>query len=271
MSSKWDASATPHSVVLPLADEREVFGFRVDDLSTFVLELSLYPTFGSKVIGRAMVLPFAFMSASRDAPLIVALLDHQLKAIGEVAFRVQSIKPFKDAQLEIGGRVETYWKSTVMTQTTSLSQDHAHQFQPHRPLSVSTTSASLRSPQSAGQAKSNNKDPQQAQGGGGFVTSSSLAGDYIRLVVQITRDYKPVVYSHWKLPFEGLDLGVADVTAAQLNSLATRLGRDATQSLQGISESSSAATLKAKMDDVICELSMLLAVCAETSLEMMYK
>src|SRR4051794_14215639 len=39
MTSKSDITAVPHSVILPLADEREVFAFQVHDLNKFTLEL----------------------------------------------------------------------------------------------------------------------------------------------------------------------------------------------------------------------------------------
>jgi hypothetical protein len=132
MTSKTDITSVPHSVILPLADEREVFSFQVQDLARFTLELSLYPTFGSKVIGRAIVLPSMFTDIQNHQGLVVPLLDHHLKTIGEVAFEVSCIKPFQGAQLEIGGRVETYWKSKVTP--SAPSQDHAHQFQSHRAL-----------------------------------------------------------------------------------------------------------------------------------------
>lgn len=49
---------------------------------------------------------------------------------------------------------------------------------------------------------------------------SSLSGEYIHVVVQVTRDGVPVVCSLYKLPVEGLDLGVADLTVEQFLALA---------------------------------------------------
>ena len=209
MTSKSDISAVPHSVILPLADEREVFSFQVQSLSRFTLELSLYPTFGSKVIGRSIILPSTFLDIRYHKGLVAPLLDHQLKTIGEVAFEVACIQPFKGAQLEIGGRVETYWKSKVTP--SASAQDHAHQFQPHRPLSVSTSSPALRSPSVA---------PGQATRESALVTASSLSGEYIHVVVQVTKDHQTVAYPNWRLPIPGLDIGVSDVTLAQFISLA---------------------------------------------------
>lgn len=203
-------TAVPHSVILPLADEREVFSFQVQSLERFTLELSLYPTFGSKVIGRAVILPSTFLDIKHHKGFIAPLLDHHLKAIGEVALEISCIKPFEGAQLEIGGRVETYWKSKVAPSTQS--QDHAHQFQSHRPLSVLTSSPALRTPSAPASA------PKEAA----LVTASSLSGEYVHVVIQVTKDGIPVAYPDWRLPVQGLDIGVSDVTCAQIRQLSAQ-------------------------------------------------
>ncbi|WWC93120.1 uncharacterized protein L201_008087 [Kwoniella dendrophila CBS 6074] len=212
MTSKSDISAVPHSVILPLADEREVFSFQVQSLERFTLELSLYPTFGSKVIGRAIVLPATFNDVTYHKGIVAPLLDHNLKTIGEVAFEVSCIKPFEGAQLEIGGRVETYWKSKVTP--SQPTQDHAHQFQSHRPLSVSTSSPSLRPPGVTSGSTSNNNNESA------LVTASSLSGEYVHIVIQVTKDGMPVIYPKIKLPIENLDITVSDVTLEQFLNIA---------------------------------------------------
>ena len=207
MTSKSDITAVPHSVILPLADEREVFSFQVSDLTKFTLEFSLYPTFGSKVIGRAVILPSTFMDIRYHKGFIAPLLDTQLKTIGEVAFEVSCIRPFEKAQLEIGGRVETYWKSKVTPSTQS--QDHAHSFQ-HRPLTISTSSPAIRPSVTS---TSGAKEP-------ALVTASSLSGEYVDVVVQVTKDRIPVAFPEYTLPIPGLDIGVSNVTYDQFLSLA---------------------------------------------------
>jgi len=44
----------PHTVILPLEDDQEVFTFEAVSLETFILYFDVLPTFGSKVIGRAV-------------------------------------------------------------------------------------------------------------------------------------------------------------------------------------------------------------------------
>lgn len=57
------------------------------------------------------------------------------------------------------------------------------------------------------------------------VTLSSLSGNYVYAVVQVTRDLQPVLYSEQLLPESSYDLGVADVTLSQFDALANRLNR----------------------------------------------
>ncbi|BEI86688.1 hypothetical protein CcaverHIS002_0700340 [Cutaneotrichosporon cavernicola] len=212
MTSKSDTTINPHSVILPLADPREVFSFQVQSLEKFTLEVSLYPTFGSKVIGRALIHPSTFTNIQDHKGFTAFLVDHHLKTIGEVSFEVSCIQPFEGAQLEIGGRVETYWKSTVAPPNTA--QDHAHNVQSHRPIGVSSLPPSARPAVAA---------PTQVEPA--LVTASSLSGDYMRLQVQVTRDGVPVVYAGAKLPVPGLDVGVSNLTYAQFEALAEAHGR----------------------------------------------
>ena len=188
MTPKPDSVAIAHSVILPLTDEREVFAFQVDSFDNFSLEFDLFPTFGSKVIGKGVALPSTFNDLQSQGSYIVPLLDPHLKVIGDIPFEVNVVKPFKRAQLQIGGQFETYWKST-------------------------TTIA-------AGEPT-----PTQSGAGSSVVTASSLSGEHVRVVVQVTSDGVPVAYPQWKLPVEGFDVHVGEVTSAQFLALAERTGK----------------------------------------------
>lgn len=187
MTPKPDSVTIPHSVILPLSDEREVFPFQVDSFDNFSLEFDLFPTFGSKVIGKGVALPSTFADLQSQGSYLVPLLDPHLKVIGDIPFEVNVVKPFERAQLQIGGQFETYWKST-----TSVASGEAM----------------------ASQAP-----------GTSVVTASSLSGEHVRVVVQVTSDGVPVAYPQWKLPVDGFDVHVGEVTSAQFLSLAERSGR----------------------------------------------
>lgn len=256
MTSKPDVTSVPHSVILPLADEREVFGFQVaaESLPHFSLDFSLYPTFGSKLIGRAVLLASSLDNIKTHQHFVIPLMDHHLKIIGEVAFELSVVRPFVGVQLEIGGRVETYWKSTTVPSFSGFSQDHGRQFQPHRPLSVSTSSPLLTGapgppPPVLGGASDN-----------GLVTSTSLAGEYVNVIVQVTSDLVPVVYYDWALPVEGFQLGVADVKSADFAGLASRTGRTLQARTEMLDDQSSAADWFKAMESSMATLEQVMAV-----------
>ncbi|GAA6008997.1 hypothetical protein JCM10207_004059 [Rhodosporidiobolus poonsookiae] len=191
MTPKPDSSGTsiPHSVILPLADEREVFSFQVDTLADFSLEFDLFPTFGSKMIGKAVAVPSTFSELKAQGSYVVPIVDPHLKVIGEIPFEINIVKPFGRAQLQIGGQFETYWKSTATLQTATAGAGDAN---------PATSSV---------------------------VTASSLSGEHVRVVVQVTSDGHPVAWPLWALPVEGLDVHVGDVTLEQFRLLAKRLGK----------------------------------------------
>lgn len=126
-------------------------------------------------------------------------------------FEASVITPFKEATLEIGGAVETYWKSLALPYNPSVPQKASPRILP----TVRSTGSTYTSPSAQSVAAST----------GHTVTLSSVSGEYIHLVVQCSRDLQPVIYNEWKLPVNEYDLGVADVSFHQLQSLSYRLGR----------------------------------------------
>ena len=94
MTPKPDAGAIPHSIILPLQDEREVFPFQVDSFDSFSVEFDLFPTFGSKVIGKGVALASTFADLQSQGSYVVPLLDPHLKVIGDIPFEVNVVKPF---------------------------------------------------------------------------------------------------------------------------------------------------------------------------------
>ncbi|KAI0832509.1 cyclin-dependent protein kinase inhibitor [Trametes gibbosa] len=204
-------TSAPYSIPLPIRDQKIVFTFQVSAPDALSLEFSLYPNFGTKTIGRAIALPSLFQSIPNSQPFTLPILDPRLHIIGEVSFEVNIISPFNGVKLEIGGAVETYWKSLSMpvpSGSAKILPPRAPQF--GRPLGSAQTSPS---------------NPSLAMASGHSLTHSSVTGSYIYVTIQVTRDLHPVVFSDWQLPDIQYELGVSDVTLAQFQSLATRLGR----------------------------------------------
>ncbi|KAH9947260.1 cyclin-dependent protein kinase inhibitor [Amylocystis lapponica] len=214
MTATPAVTSAPYSIPLPLRDHKFVFMFQVPSASCLALEFSLHPNFGTKTIGRATALPTMFQNIQNSQPLVLPILDPHLHVIGEVAFEVNIITPFSGVTLEIGGAVETYWKS-LATPVPSVSARVTLPRSPHlgRPVGSTHTSPS---------------NPSLAVSGGHSLTHSSVTGSYVYITVQITRDLHAVAFADWLLPEDGYDLGVADITLTQFRALASRLGRTLT-------------------------------------------
>jgi CDK inhibitor PHO81 len=118
------------------------------------------------------------------------------------------VTPFAGVTLEVGGDVETYWKSMAMPIDRLISPPT----QPHQRSSAMT---SLQNSPSNRSITSSSGQP---------LTISSLKGNYIYLVVQVTKDLQPVIYADWLLPESRFDLYVSDVTLAQFEALARAQG-----------------------------------------------
>ncbi|KAI6004128.1 cyclin-dependent protein kinase inhibitor [Pisolithus albus] len=179
-------NAVPYTVSLPQKNVQDTFVFQTADLGALSLEFSIYPNFGTKTIGRAVAHPSIFQSPG-DRPIVLSVLDHRLHCIGEVTFSVTVTSPFQGVTLEVGGAVETYWKSLTLPQSGSPDSIHTS------PSIQSTTGSPIHA-----------------------VTLSSLS-------VQLTRDLHPVLYYDVLLPETSFDLRVADVTLSQFEALAKSL------------------------------------------------
>ena len=59
---------------------------------------------------------------------------------------------------------------------------------------------------------------------GALITGSSLAGEYIRLYVQLTSDMVPVLYPHWCVNVAGLEIPIASITAQEFHSIGLQRG-----------------------------------------------
>ncbi|KAF8761619.1 cyclin-dependent protein kinase inhibitor [Rhizoctonia solani] len=207
-TSNFSATDPSFNVVLPLSDDQDIFSLQVKGLQNLTLEFSVYPSFGSKAIGRAVALSHSFTELQGTGMIILPILDHRLHLIGQVSFDVCIITPFSSAGFDLSSKFETYWKSSTA------------------PLNSVTTPA--RQPASrqgfAAGANSANASPALNVTGpliaaGGTVITSSLTGEFVHLIVQVTRDLVPVVFSRKWLPVHGFDLSIGVVTYAQFKSL----------------------------------------------------
>ncbi|KAF9008793.1 cyclin-dependent protein kinase inhibitor [Cyathus striatus] len=246
MTTTTHVTSAPYSISLPQKDEDGVFVFQIPSLDTLSLEFSIYPNFGTKTIGRAVALPSVFVGADNNQLFTLPILDTRLHVVGEVDFDITIINSFHGVTLDVGGGLETYWKSTAATSIppphTGLSRDPRR---PSRIGSAHTSPAVLLGNAAGSQA----------------LTLSSLQGDYIYLVVQVTRDFYPVIFGDWFLPVSGFDLKVSDVTLEQFETLSQELGRNFDVRMEEDSSRISNAMLS--LDRILVGLPTELNLCLE--------
>lgn len=111
ISSKM-SDLIPRNVMLPIQDDSRNISFQIDDLDQFTIEFDIYPTFGSKVIAKTVVLSDVFKATdSSSGRCCLPLFDPRLRAVGQIRFGYQVIKPYSGSPLDIT-QFATYWIAT---------------------------------------------------------------------------------------------------------------------------------------------------------------
>ena len=249
ISPKGCDDIVSRSILLPLTDDEQRFlSFYVDNIENFSIDFELYPTFGSKVIGKGSALADVFKDLdhavhrtdSGGVACTLPIFDSRLKVIGELSFEFSIIKPFQGVQLEIGGKVETYWKSTQPLQSSSGG-----------------TPSMLSIGAGAGQS---------------LITASSLSGSFARVFVQVTRDLVPVAYPAWRLPIEGLELGVPEVTYSQFQWIVSSMSNPVQQMdrLRSMNSASDAQHIISSCFVSLAELLSTLSSSVHLNLQILY-
>ena len=126
----------PRNIMLPIQDDSRIISFQVDSLESFNVDFDIFPTFGSKIIARSVGLPNLFSAVHRSSgQCCLPLFDPRLRAIGQISFTFQVIKPFHGIPLEIA-HFATYWKAISQLDShpnafitgSSLSGDYVQMF-----------------------------------------------------------------------------------------------------------------------------------------------
>lgn len=111
----------PKNIMLPFQEDTRLVTFQTDNLESFTLDLDVFPAYGAKVIAKTVALPNTFRALlSSSGTCCLPLFDPRLRAIGQISFHTQVIKPFQGKPLEITD-FETYWKATSQMDTTNAS------------------------------------------------------------------------------------------------------------------------------------------------------
>lgn len=135
ISSK-SSDVIPRNIMLPIQEDFKIISFQIDNLDSFAVDLDIFPTFGSKVIAKSVALPSLFTAiASSCGQCCLPLFDPRLRAIGQISFTFQVIKPFYGSPLDIT-HFATYWRATSQLDShpsalitgSSLSGDYVQLF-----------------------------------------------------------------------------------------------------------------------------------------------
>ncbi|WFC93852.1 phosphate system positive regulatory protein pho81 [Malassezia brasiliensis] len=216
----------PHTLILPMADERDDITFQIENLDQFHLEWELFPPFGSSRIAKTALLPDMLGTLPNRGMLQLPLFDWHLNVVGHIDVAVECVRPFGSVQLEIGGRVETYWKSTLPSSNQPISHSPASSSERRvtglshlaagtvRPAAVPTTRSDVPRAPEAPLSESTS-----------YVTASSLSGDYLRVVVRYTSDMEPVACVKRTLPLPVWAPLVSQVTKREFLEIAAQTGR----------------------------------------------
>ena len=129
----------PKNILLPFQEDTRLVSFQIDNLDSFAIDFDVFPTYGAKVIAKTVALPSTFRALeSSSGRCCLPLFDPRLRAIGQITFNFQVIKPFQGKPLEITD-FETYWKATSQFDSrpsafitgSSLSGDYVQLFVQH--------------------------------------------------------------------------------------------------------------------------------------------
>jgi CDK inhibitor PHO81 len=103
--------------MLPFQEDTRLVSFQIDNLDSFTLDFDVFPSYGAKIIAKTVALPNTFRALlSSSGSCCLPLFDPRLRAIGQISFHTQVIKPFQGKPLEITD-FETYWKATSQFDT----------------------------------------------------------------------------------------------------------------------------------------------------------
>lgn len=125
----------PKNIILPFQEDTRIVSFQIDNPDSFSLDFDVFPAYGAKVIAKTVVLPSTFKALQGTSRCCLPLFDPRLRAIGQISFNTQVIKPFQGQPLEITD-FETYWKATsqfnqptnAVVTGSSLSGDYVRMF-----------------------------------------------------------------------------------------------------------------------------------------------
>ena len=110
-----------YTLELPMKDQTTQFCPKVCQ-GDFGFEFSLLNLFGVTPVAKGYLM-HDHTSNCNETKYVISMVDSSLNLVGELGFSVSVILPFEHPRLLIGGKIDTYWKSTAMVPTNNNSKD----------------------------------------------------------------------------------------------------------------------------------------------------
>lgn len=156
LTSSSTRDSIPRNLPLPVPARDYVQTFEVDQLDRLSLTFEVMPTFGTRLLAKAVATPNIFSAEDGESgrharQVSLSMLDLMLRPVGMLEFTFLVVKPYPGPTLDII-KYDTYWKSTAQQPATSTP--------------IPTLS---------------------------YVTASSLHGEHERIVVTLTCDLVPIL------------------------------------------------------------------------------
>ena len=167
-----------YNLELPMKDQSTQFSAKVQSVKNLFFEFHVLTLFGIDPIAKGY-LKLNQDNNSNETKYKITLVDGELKFFGELEFSTRIILPFTHPSMLIGGKIETYWKSTAIVPNTMFKQS---------------------------------KDKS-------MVTGTSLKDEFAEIVVQTTKDGYVVVYDDHLVELNGIQLPLITLTLSQLKKI----------------------------------------------------
>lgn len=194
---------------IPQVDPMEIFSFAVQKDQNFVLEFSLFPRYGTKLLGKAVALP-SILNFNDHGVAVCPILDSNLQLAGEIAFNYMMITPYPELKLGVGERLETYWKSTNVEFTPGLR--------------AWVPSAALALPNATGNHfLPSEVQYQKEQHLTSLVVASSLAPEYVQLPIQLTKDGVPVVFGGEFVTISDISIPISQLDITSVRKISSKM------------------------------------------------
>ena len=100
-TSAGEQAGIPHTMIFPIAEEREEVSFQVADMEHFYLECEMYPTFGSARIAKTVLLPQVLQGLQNRTHMPLPLFDWHMNLMGHMNIVLECVRPYGSVQLQL--------------------------------------------------------------------------------------------------------------------------------------------------------------------------